>query len=66
MKFLPDQLKKILESVVSGIVVSLNLEFQIKSHLLSDQQKKPFGFLKSFRTADHPLPALLVLSSKIS
>ena len=37
MKFLPDQLKKLLESVVSGIVVSLNLEFQIKSHLLSDQ-----------------------------
>ncbi len=37
MKRLPDQQKKILESVVSSIVVSLNLEFQIKSHLLGDQ-----------------------------
>jgi hypothetical protein len=37
MKFLPDQLKKLLESVGSGIVVSLNLEFQINSYLLGDQ-----------------------------
>ena len=66
MKFLPDQLKKLLKSAVSGILVSLNLEFQIKSHLLSDQQKSLSAFFKSFRTADHPLPALLVLSSKIS
>jgi len=46
MKFLPDQLKKLLESVVSDIVESLNLEFQIKSHLLSDQQKSLSAFLK--------------------
>jgi len=39
MKFLPDQLKESLKAAVSGIVVSLNLEFQIKSNLLSDHKK---------------------------
>jgi len=46
MKRLLNQLKKSLESSVSGIVVSLNLEFQIKSHLLDDQQKSLSAFLK--------------------
>ena len=45
MKFLPDQLKELLESVVSNILVSLNLEFQIKFHLLGDQQKSLSAFL---------------------
>lgn len=56
MKSLLDQLKKSLESSVSGIEFSLNLEFQTKSHLLGDHKKKPFGFFESFRTVDHLLP----------
>ena len=47
MKRLHDQLMKMMESVVFGIMVSLNLGFQIKHHLLGDHKKKPFGFFES-------------------